>query len=235
MYDRDYERKLNPEGRNEGRTEWWKGVTLYAPAILWPGHKKMCLSNMNASSKFKWTIFSIKVTVQVTGSLKAFHYLSMKSLSLSGSPKDFCNRHTHRQIHRQTRQQGTQWATYSAPEYNVPLFDGLAWVAILFFGSPNLVEDIKILLPVKFRWIPFSGFRGEVKHVLANQRQRPPSCFCDPPEKHKLCRGRWNLTSCQVSLNSIQQFQMRSPKCLSQSEASAAILSFWLAWETQTW
>ena len=36
MYDLDNERKLNPE--------WRKGVTLYAPAILWRGHKKMCLN-----------------------------------------------------------------------------------------------------------------------------------------------------------------------------------------------
>ena len=40
MYDLDNERKLNPEGRNDGRTEWRKGVTtLYAPAILWQGIK----------------------------------------------------------------------------------------------------------------------------------------------------------------------------------------------------
>ena len=32
MYDRENERKLNPEGR--------KGITLYAPAISWRGHKK---------------------------------------------------------------------------------------------------------------------------------------------------------------------------------------------------
>ena len=29
--------------------------------------------------------------------------------------------------------------------------------------NTNLVEDVEILLPVKFRWIPFSGFRGKVK------------------------------------------------------------------------
>ena len=40
MYDLDNERKLNPERRNDGRTEGRKGVTLYAPAILWRGHKK---------------------------------------------------------------------------------------------------------------------------------------------------------------------------------------------------
>ena len=34
------------------------------------------------------------------------------------------------------------------------------------------------------------------------------------------------VTQCQVSLNSVQQFQRRSRKCLSQSEARAAILFF---------
>ena len=31
--------------------------------------------------------------------------------------------------------------------------------------STNLVEDVKILVPVKFRWIPFSGFREEVENL----------------------------------------------------------------------
>ena len=105
-----------------------------------------------------------------------------------------------------------------------------ARAAILFFSiSPkntNLVEDVEILLPVKFRWNPFSGFRGEVENVSANQRPWQPSCFYDWPEIHKLGRGRWDLASCQVSLNSVQQFQMRSRKCLSQSETRAAILFF---------
>ena len=35
--------------------------------------------------------------------------------------------------------------------------------------NTNLVENIEILLPVKFRRIPFSGFREEVKSVSANQ------------------------------------------------------------------
>ena len=35
---------------------------------------------------------------------------------------------------------------------------------------------------------------------------------------------RWGLASCQVSLNSVQQFQRRSLKCLSLSNARAAIL-----------
>ena len=69
--------------------------------------------------------------------------------------------------------------------------------------NTNLVEDIEILLPVKFRSIPFSGFRGEVENVSANQRPGRPSCFSDQPEKHKLCRGHCDLASCQVSLNSV--------------------------------
>ena len=104
-----------------------------------------------------------------------------------------------------------------------------ARAAMLFFRSArktqNLVEDVEILLSIKFRWIPFSDFRGEVENVSANQRPGRPSCFSDRPEKHKLGRGRWVLASCQVSLNSVQQFQ-RSWKCLSLSEARAAIFFF---------
>ena len=32
--------------------------------------------------------------------------------------------------------------------------------------NTNLVEDVEILLPVKFRSIPFGGFRGEVFGLL---------------------------------------------------------------------
>ena len=114
-----------------------------------------------------------------------------------------------------------------------------ARVAILFFRpgpkNTNLVEDFEILLPVKFRWIPFSGFRGEVKNVSANQRPGRPSCFSDWPENHKLGRGQWDLASYWVSLNSVQRFQRRSRKCLSQSDARAAILFFRSAQKTQTW
>ena len=77
----------------------------------------------------------------------------------------------------------------------------------------NLVEDIEILLPVKFWWIPFSSFRGEVENVSANQRAGRPSCFSDRPEKHKLGRGHWDLASYKVSLNSDLWFQRRSRKC----------------------
>ena len=102
--------------------------------------------------------------------------------------------------------------------------------------NTNLVEDVKSLLPVKFRWIPFSGFREEVENVSANQRLGRPSCFSDRPEKHKLGRWRWDLASCQVSLNSVQRFQRRSWKCESlrtddgRCAMTIAHLSLWLRW-----
>ena len=101
--------------------------------------------------------------------------------------------------------------------------------------NKNSEEDVEILLPVKFRWILFSGFRGEVENVSANQRSGRPSYLSDRPEKHTLRRGRWDLASCQVSLNSVQRFQRGIRKCLSQSEARAAILFFRLARKIQTW
>ena len=52
----------------------------------------------------------------------------------------------------------------------------------------NLVEDIKILLPVKFHCIPLSGFRGEVENVSVNQRPRRPSCFQIGPKNTSLLR-----------------------------------------------
>ena len=44
--------------------------------------------------------------------------------------------------------------------------------------------------------------------------------------EHKLGRGRSDLSSCQVSLNSVHRFQRRSQKYLSQSEAGVAIWFF---------
>ena len=35
----------------------------------------------------------------------------------------------------------------------------------------TLVEDVEILLPVKFRWILFSDFRWEVENISANSQQ----------------------------------------------------------------
>ena len=63
-------------------------------------------------------------------------------------------------------------------------------VFLIGLKNTNLVEDVEIFLPVKFHLIPFSGFRGEVANVSANQRPEWSSCFSDRSEKHKLGRGR---------------------------------------------
>ena len=101
--------------------------------------------------------------------------------------------------------------------------------------NTNLVEDVKILLPVKFRWIPFSGFRGKVKICLSQSEARAAILFFGSAQKHKLGRGRWELAFCQVSLNSVQWFHGGSRKCLSQSEDRVAILFFWSARKKQAW
>ena len=55
---------------------------------------------------------------------------------------------------------------------------------VLPIGPKNtdLVKEVEILLPVKFRRILFSGFRGEVENVSANQRLGRPSCFSNRPK-----------------------------------------------------
>ena len=52
--------------------------------------------------------------------------------------------------------------------------------------NTNLVQDVVILLPDKFCWIPFSGFRGEVLNVSANQRPGRQSCFPIGPKHTNL-------------------------------------------------
>ena len=106
-----------------------------------------------------------------------------------------------------SHKQEAQRATYRAPEYNVPPFWGISQGGHFCFliGPKNttLVEDIEILLPVKFHWIPFSSFRGEVENVSANQRPGRPSCFSDRPKKHKIGRGHWD----HASLSSFVEFR----------------------------
>ena len=54
-----------------------------------------------------------------------------------------------------TKKQEAQRATYRAPEYNVPPFWRIGQGGHLVFligpKNTNLVEDVEILLPVKFR------------------------------------------------------------------------------------
>ena len=48
------------EGRNEGMTERRKGVTLYAPAILWRGHNK------NVGRARNWPLWAGDLYTEVT-------------------------------------------------------------------------------------------------------------------------------------------------------------------------
>ena len=89
--------------------------------------------------------------------------------------------------------------------------------------NSNLVEDIEILLLVKFRGILFSSFKGEVENVSANQRPGRQSCFSDRPKNTNLVEDVEILLPVKFQV-SVQRFQKRSRKCLSQSEARAAIL-----------
>ena len=70
-----------------------------------------------------------------------------------------------------------------------------------------LVEDVEILLPVKFHGILFSGHRGEVENVSANQRPGWPFLSARITQ---IGRGHWDLASCKVSLNLVQRSRRRS-------------------------
>ena len=204
----------------------------------------------NPSSRAAYTIFHLSTNnFYTTMSVGRALLLNPESKNVSanqrpGQPSCFSNRPEKHKLGRgswdlascKVSLNSVQWFQRRSRKC---LSQSEARAAILFFPigpkNTNLVEDIEILLPVKFDWILFSGFRGEVENVSANQRPGRPSCFSDRSEKHKLGRGHWDLASCQVWLNSVQRFQRRSRKCLSQSEARAAILFFGSARKTQTW
>ena len=56
--------------------------------------------------------------------------------------------------------------------------------------NTNLVEGVEILLPVKFRWIPFSSFREEVQNVKVYAR-RTDDGRCAMTIAHSSLRLRW--------------------------------------------
>ena len=67
--------------------------------------------------------------------------------------------------------------------------------------NTNLVEGVEILLPIKFRWIPFSGFRGEVENVSANQRPGRPFCFLIGPKNTKALSHVANIWPTKIMKN----------------------------------
>ena len=98
--------------------------------------------------------------------------------------------------------------------------------------NANLVGDVEILLHGNFRWIVISEKKLKMSQPM---NDRAAILFFQSAWKHKPGRGRLDLASRHVSLNSLQQFPRRSRQRLSQSEATAVILFFRSAWKTQTW
>ena len=87
-----------------------------------------------------------------------------------------------------------------------------------------LVEDVEALLPIKFRWIPFSSFSGEIENVSANQRSGGHLAFYDRHKNHKLGRERWDIASCQVWWNFVQRFSGEKSKMSQPIRGQTAIL-----------
>ena len=111
--------------------------------------------------------------------------------------------------------QDAQRATYSAPEYNVQPFWGISQGQgghLVFPISPkntNLVEDVEILIPVKFPLNSAQRFQRRSRKCLGQSEARTAMLFFRSTRKTQLGRGHWDLASCQVSLNSVQRFQRR--------------------------
>ena len=81
--------------------------------------------------------------------------------------------------------------------------------AIIGPENTNLLEDVVMLLPVKFRWILSSGYREEVKNVSINQRPGRPSWFPIGPKNTNFVeeieillpvKFRWICTTSSIRL-----------------------------------
>ena len=73
--------------------------------------------------------------------------------------------------------------------------------------NTKLCRGVKILLAVKFSWIPFSGFREEVENVSANQRQGRTSSFSDQPENTNLEEDVWIFLAVMFRWNPFSGFR----------------------------
>ena len=76
--------------------------------------------------------------------------------------------------------------------------------------NTNLVEDVEILLPVEFRWIPFCGF-SEVENVAVNQRQGRPSCFFDRPVNTYLVESCFFFDRPEKKTNMVEDVKILLP------------------------
>ena len=99
--------------------------------------------------------------------------------------------------------------------------DARYWMICLAFimislEITNLVEDVEDLPPVKFSWNSVQQLqRRSWTNVSANLRPGQTSLLSEWPQKRKLIRECWNLSSCQVSF--VQRLQ-RSRKKVSANQ-----------------
>ena len=106
------------------------------------------------------------------------------------------------------------------------LFDRSARAVIFIYSSDKktqLVEDVEILLPVKFLWIPFSSFRGEVNKrpiwaTVAHLSTMNASKIWhqNGTKNNKSPKGHWSLTWVQWAL-------LLKVRFLRKSESKTAI------------
>ena len=109
------------------------------------------------------------------------------------------------------------------------------WTAILFFRSARKTQTWKMTLRSSF--FEFRSAVSSEKSKISQpiRGQGGHLVFQIGAKNTNLVEDVKSLLSCQVSLNSVQWFQKRSRKCLSQSEARAAILFLRWAPITQNW
>ena len=108
-----------------------------------------------------------------------------------------------------------------------------------FFYQPEkhkLGRGVEILFPAKLRWIPLSGFRGEVVNVSANQKPVGYVVFRSSVKHKHSRRRRWDFVSCPVSLNSVRCFQRRIENVSANKRPGRSTCFFFRSSrKTQTW
>ena len=126
--------------------------------------------------------------------------------------------------------QEAQRAIFREPEYNgVHLFDRWAyglWNFCLLIGLKTALNLRQNTLEI---WVylknldkcPFGGFRGEVNNVSAVNHWNKGGHLVfpiGPYNTNLVFYPIWDLASCQVSLNSVRRFQMRSRTNISANQ-----------------
>ena len=98
-----------------------------------------------------------------------------------------------------------------------------------------LVEDVEILLPVKFCCILFSGFGGKVENVSANHRPGRPFCFPIPLKNTNLVEGVEILLPIKFRRIPFTVSEEKSKMSQPIRGQGGHFVFSRFAWKTQTW